>query len=116
MRDENKRTYFVARKQTTTDEYGAVFTTGYTTPVEYADVISDRRGESSDTEKFGERITDKMYIVHDDNDDETERDILLNDGVWLDTAPAVVDKPPYIVENVQLFGRKHVFTIGKAVV
>ena len=116
MRDENKRTYYVARKQTQTDDYGTVFDTGYGTAVEYLDVISDRKGESEDIEKFGIRPNDRVYIVHDNNDDEAERDIELNDGVWLDNAPAAGDqKPPYFVENIQRFGRKSIYTIQKAV-
>lgn len=117
MRDENKRAYYVAKRVTETDEYGTVFASTYAAAVAYSDVISDRRGESEDIEKFGERPVDRAYIVHDENDDETARDIALNDGVWLDGAPteANANKPPYIVENVQAFGRKHVYTIRKAV-
>ena len=109
MRDENKRAYYVAKRVTETDEYGTVFASTYAAAVEYSDVISDRRGESEDIEKFGERPVDRAYIVHDENDDETARDI--------DSAPteANANRPPYIVENVQAFGRKHVYTIRKAV-
>lgn len=115
MRDENKRTYYVAHKLTRTDAHGTVFKVGYSALVEYVDVISDRKGESEDIEKFGIRPNDRAYIVHDDNDDDDVRDIQLNDGVWIDEEPVSATNPPYEVENVQMFGRKHVYTIRKAV-
>ena len=132
MRDENKRDYFVGRPNKTEDEYGVVFNNGYISLTRYADLVSDRKGESDSIEKFGSAVDDVLYIVHDDNDGETP-DVSIRDGVWLSNpAPAssladyaVVGQavlgstatlpPEYIVDKIQGFRTKHIFVLIKAV-
>ena len=121
MREENKRVYYVAKPSKTEDEYGAAFNNGYGNIAMYCDLVSDRRGESDEIAKFGAYDTQKMFIVHDDNDGATP-DIALGDGVWLDELPTgytlestSIDHPQYTVERVQSFRTKHSYTLTKAV-
>ncbi len=135
MREENKRVYYVAKPSKSEDEYGAVFNDGYNRIAIYSDLISDRRGESDDIEKFGAYDSQKMFIVHDDNDGATP-DIALGDGVFIDALDELeqlalvgfgtvghmvvggaekVHKPQYTVERVQEFRTKHIYTLTKAV-
>jgi len=117
MRDENKSDYYVARPVIDTDSYHASFVRGYTPLLYYRDVLV-QGAESKDNEKFGNRDQQTVRIAHDDNDGVTP-DIKVNDGVWLEQPIADTDglyqAPPYIVDSVQKFRRKHVFVLRRTV-
>lgn len=117
MRDEDKRDYYVARPIIDTDNYYASTIRGYTPLLYYRDLVSEG-AESVENEKFGNRDQQTVRIAHDDNDGVVP-DVKVNDGVWLEQptpdANGYYQAPPYIVDSVQNFFRKHVFVLRRTV-
>lgn len=116
MRDENKSDYYVASPIVDMDSYHASFVRGYTPLLYYRDVIVEG-AESVDNEKFGNRDNQTVRIAHDDNDGVTP-DVKVNDGVWFEQPiekDGYYQAPPYIVDSVQKFRKKHVFVLKRTV-
>lgn len=117
MRDEIKAAYYVGKSVKDTDAYNMTAVTGYQPLTEYFDVINEN-AESVENGKFGDRQNERVRIAHDDNDGATPN-IAVNDGVWLERPTADANgkyqKPPFIVESVQGFGRKHVYVLKRTV-
>lgn len=118
MRDENKSDYWVARPVKTTDAYNATFISGYFPLLYYRDLVHEG-AIGTDNEKFGDKDTETVRIVHDNNDG-AKPDIKPNDGVWLEEPlmglhEEYYQKPPFIVDTVQSFGRKNVYVLKRTV-
>jgi hypothetical protein len=117
MRDENKRVYYIAPPNKDEDEWGTVFHNGYAPLSSYTDLVNEN-ALSEDTEKFGIRSTERVQIVHDDNDGELPN-IAVGYAAWLEEPTPdeneVYQTPHYIVDSVQSFGRKHVYILKRAV-
>ena len=117
MRDENKRDYWVAIPKSQEDGHNSTVTLGYDSLAQYSDIINEY-AETSEIEKFGLSSTERVRIAHDDNDDETP-DIAIDYAVWLEKPSpdmhGLYQNPPFLVESVQRFGRKHIFVLKRTV-
>lgn len=115
MRDELKRTYYVGKPVKNTDSCNAVFIMGFSDLAAYADRVNENT-VSFETEKYGDRTTQRPTIAHDDNDGAVPN-IAVDDGVWLEQPTAdlegVYHNPPFLVDSIQAFGRKHVFVLKR---
>lgn len=115
MRDENKSAYYVGKPVKDTDTHNMTSVAGYNALTEYFDIVNEN-AESVENGKFGDRQNERVRIAHNDNDGTTPN-IAVDDGVWLER-PTVDEngryqKPPFIVESVQGFGRNHVYVLKR---
>lgn len=118
MRDENKSDYWVARPVYRTDAYNATSILGYSPLLYYRDLVHEGPLDT-DNEKFGNRDTETVRIAHDNNDG-VMPDIKPDDGVWLEEPTLGLheeyyQRPPFLVETIQHFGRKNVYVLKRTV-